>query len=156
MITDNPKHPGIKRGGPDEVPVPQNEIYLVLSEEERKKGFVRPVRSSYRHVGIKPKYPLRDLTEQEHKDYDQYSYIKFEKYPRDENSAVIGRYWTQKDLDNKGCGSITTMGPALCETYARKPTFYGSTYCCCCQMHRPVEEFVWIEADGNDGAVMGT
>ena len=27
-----------------------NEVYLVISEEERKKGFVRPVRTSYTHV----------------------------------------------------------------------------------------------------------
>lgn len=30
----------------------QNEVYIVLSEEERAKGFVRPVRRSYIHVGI--------------------------------------------------------------------------------------------------------
>lgn len=27
----------------------QNEVYLVLSDEERAKGFVRPVRDKYRH-----------------------------------------------------------------------------------------------------------
>lgn len=36
--------------GPDEAPVPQNAAYLVLSEEERAKGFVRPVRTSYKHL----------------------------------------------------------------------------------------------------------
>lgn len=36
--------------GSDDEPVPQNEAYLVLPEEERAKGFVRPVRLSYRHV----------------------------------------------------------------------------------------------------------
>lgn len=35
--------------GADITPVPQQEAYLVLSEEERAKGFIRPVRSSYRH-----------------------------------------------------------------------------------------------------------
>lgn len=35
--------------GVDENPGPQNEVYLVLSEEERKKGFVRPFRDSYIH-----------------------------------------------------------------------------------------------------------
>lgn len=29
----------------------QQEGYVVLAEEERAKGFVRPVRHSYRHVG---------------------------------------------------------------------------------------------------------
>jgi|SRR5580698_3784370 hypothetical protein len=35
--------------GIDSSPVSQNEAYLVLSEEERRKGLVRPVRRSYRH-----------------------------------------------------------------------------------------------------------
>jgi hypothetical protein len=30
--------------------VPQNAAYLVLSDEERAKGFVRPVRRSYIHT----------------------------------------------------------------------------------------------------------
>lgn len=52
------------------------------------------------------------------------------------------------------CGSTTTMGVAIGETYARKPSFYGSTYCVQCQMHRPVGkdgEFVW-----DDGSKVGT
>jgi hypothetical protein len=44
------------------------------------------------------------------------------------------------------------MGLALCETYARNPKFYGSTYCATCQMHKPVGEFTWIE----DGEVVGS
>lgn len=47
-LTDDPNTPGLKRGA-DETPVPQNPVYLVLSEEERAKGFVQPVRKSYRH-----------------------------------------------------------------------------------------------------------
>ncbi len=35
--------------GIDEEPTAQHAAYLVLSEEERAKGFVRPVRRSYRH-----------------------------------------------------------------------------------------------------------
>lgn len=35
-----------------EGPGQQNKKYLVLSEEERLKGFVRPLRRSYIHVGI--------------------------------------------------------------------------------------------------------
>ncbi len=69
-ITDDPNHPGIKRGGADDAPVPQNGTYLVLSAEERVKGFVRPVRDSYVHVGAPhPKYPLRDLTAEEIEQY---------------------------------------------------------------------------------------
>jgi hypothetical protein len=35
--------------GADEHPVPQAAAYLVLSDEERAKGFVRPVRRAYVH-----------------------------------------------------------------------------------------------------------
>lgn len=35
--------------GADIEPRPMQEMYLVLSDEERAKGFVRPVRRSYRH-----------------------------------------------------------------------------------------------------------
>jgi hypothetical protein len=37
--------------GVDDKPMPQAEAYLVLSEEERADGFVRLLRTSYRHVG---------------------------------------------------------------------------------------------------------
>lgn len=96
-VTDDPNDPRLTRGAdPVDGPAhPQAEVYLVLSEEERAKGFVRPVMTSYRHLT---------------------------------------------------CGSVTTMGQALAETYARQPTFYGATYCCRCGLHRPVGEageFVW-------------
>lgn len=82
--------------GVDTEPVPQHEVYLVLSEEERKKGFTRPYRYKYIH---------------------------------------------------KTCGTETTMGMALSETYARDPKFYGATYCVKCAMHKFVDEFYW-SADG--------
>ena len=78
------------------------EAYLVLSEEERAKGFVRPLRHKYVHV--------------------------------------------------KGCGAKTSMGVALCETYARNPKFYGATYCVGERTHFPVGEFIWDE----DGEVVGS
>lgn len=34
----------------DEGPTEQQEVYLVLSDEERAKGFVRPLRTTYRHL----------------------------------------------------------------------------------------------------------
>lgn len=73
----------------------QQKAYVVLSADERAKGFVRPVRRSYRHLT---------------------------------------------------CGSVTTMGQALAETYARKPDFYSGTFCCACKGHFPVGtdgQFVW-------------
>lgn len=70
----------------------QQKGYVVLCESERAKGFVRPVRRSYRH---------------------------------------------------KRCGSITTMGLALAETYARDPGFYSGTFCVACNEHGPLAEFIW-------------
>lgn len=69
--------------------------YVVLSEAERARGFVRPVRTSYIH---------------------------------------------------EKCGTVTTMGLAIAETYARDPHFYGGTFCVGCRSHFPVGEdgeFVW-------------
>jgi hypothetical protein len=69
--------------------------YVVLSAAERAKGFVEPVRRSYRH---------------------------------------------------ERCGTVTTMGQALAETYAREPEFYSGTFCVRCHAHFPVGEdgeFVW-------------
>jgi len=154
-LTEDPSDPRLTHGV-DDKPVPQAEVYLVLSEEERAKGFVRPLRMSYTHIGpAGPKYPLRDLTPEEHEHYDKYDYIKYEEYPSSTESSVIGSFWTQARLDavgKGGCGVSTRMGLALCETYARKPDYYGSTYCVGCSMHLPVAEFVWDE----DKAVVGT
>ena len=44
------------------------------------------------------------------------------------------------------CGTVTTMGTAIAETYARHPDFYSGTYCVKCQGHFPVGEhgeFIW-------------
>lgn len=76
--------------------------YVVLSAEERAKGFVRPVRRSYVH---------------------------------------------QK------CGTVTTMGQALAETYARQPTFYSGTFCVGCKAHFPVGEDGEFRWDGTDEKV---
>lgn len=145
--------------GADDKPVPQNPVYLVLSDEERAKGFVRPVRDRYLHVGLAgPKYPLQDLTQEQAVERTGALYAKYEPYPRPnpDGSSAIGRYWTRAQLDavGKGCQTVTTMGSELAETYAREPGFYGSTYCVHCSMHRPVGakgEFVW-----DDGTRVGT
>ena len=149
-LTTDPNDPRLGHGV-DLNPGPQHDTYLVLSEEERAKGFVRPVRCSYRHVGLRPKYPLRDLTPEEKANYADVGYVKFEVYPAS-NHPVTGRFWTQAELETKGCGTVTTMGLALAETYARNNKFYGFTYCCTCQKHRPVEEFVWEGTDETVGS----
>lgn len=151
MLTSDPNDERLKTGQLNSTG--QHEIYLVLSEEERKKGFVRPYRDAYIHVGIAaPQNVLRELTADEHERYDKYNYIKYEEYSEDyskEHGHVLGRFWTQEELNkiDKGCQSLTKMGRALSETYQRDPKFYGSTFCIACDKHLPVREFVW-DADG--------
>lgn len=99
--TDGEESDGVTAGAPKPVnpKTGQHGAYYVLSEEERAKGFVRPVRRTYKH---------------------------------------------------RSCGITTTMAVALAETYARDPSFYGSTFCSCCKAHKPVAEFIW---DGTDEQV---
>jgi hypothetical protein len=59
----------------------QQNKYAVLSDEERAKGFVRPVRRSYKHVGARPTHPVRDLSPEETARYQQFGYVQFEAYP---------------------------------------------------------------------------
>jgi len=47
-LTSDPSDPRLTHGA-DSEPVPQADTYLVSSEEERAKGFVRPVRRTYIH-----------------------------------------------------------------------------------------------------------
>ena len=52
------------------------------------------------------------------------------------------------------CGSATTMGQAIAETYAASPTYYSGTFCVACKGHFPVGEhgeFKW-----EDGTRVGT
>lgn len=152
-----PPAPGYERAGapqPIDPETGQHRAYWILSEEERAKGFVRPVRRSYAHVGKKPKYPLRDLTTAEQERHEGFGYVKYEAYPESE-APVAGRFWTQKDLDGPRCGgAVTTMGIAIAETYARAPAWYGSTFCVKCKEHFPVGEhgeFVWEGTDERVG-----
>lgn len=106
-LTSDPNDPRLTHGV-DKTPRPQSEVYLVLSEAERAKGFVRPLYRAYMH-------------------------------------------------HDPECGAVTTMGQALCETFAARPAFYGATYCCGCRLHRPVGpegEFTWVDADGNDTHIL--
>lgn len=144
-LTTDPNDPRLGRGTSTDR-VPQNEAHLILPDEERTPDkFVRPVRLSYQHVGIAgPKYPLRDLTDEEKERHAGCNYVKFEQYPESELPRV-GSYWTQARLDaiDKGCGGVTSMPQAIAETYAKTPSFYGSTYCVHCSKYLPVAEFVW-------------
>lgn len=147
MIDGSAIDPGHREINPDSG---QQKGYVVLCPEERAKGFVRPVRRSYKHVGIRPANPLRKLTTEETERLEGAGYVAFEAYPESELPCT-GRYWTQAEL-NSGCGTVTTMGQSLAETYARQPNFYSGTFCCGCRKHFPVAEFTWEP----DGSVVGS
>lgn len=48
-VTSDPNDPRLTRGI-DDGPTPQAQAYLILSESERARGFLRPVRRSYVHT----------------------------------------------------------------------------------------------------------
>lgn len=126
----------------------QYKDHWVLSAEERAKGFVRPVRKSYVHVGIAgPEFDLVDLTPEQVEMFGS-EYAKYEPYPEGHKGSAEGRFWTQEQLDKvgKGCGSVTSMPIAIAETYAASPGYYGSTFCAHCGKYFPVGargEFIW-------------
>jgi hypothetical protein len=54
------------------------------------------------------------------------------------------------DYIHEKCGGRTSMPRACAETYAVRPEYYGSTFCCHCHDYFPVGEdgeFIW-----NDGS----
>lgn len=110
-----PDHCDLKENG-------QQKGYVVLSAEERAKGFVRPVRHTYTHLG-----KMTDVLGEDGK------------------TVVITRRVG-------GCGGDTTMSVAIAETYARDPYFYSGTFCCNCGIHLPLDEFVWKGTDEEVGS----
>lgn len=48
-LTDDPNDPRLGHYTGPEKPGPQADVYLVLPESERAKGFMRPVRQTYIH-----------------------------------------------------------------------------------------------------------
>jgi hypothetical protein len=131
----------------------QQKGYVVLSEEERAKGFVRPVRCGYMHIGASgPRYPLADLTDEQKERFGD-DWAKYEAYPESESPAS-GRFWTQEELGriDNGCQMVTTMSNSLAETYARDPKFYSGTFCSGCGKHFPVDEFIWAGTNERVGS----
>lgn len=147
----DPEHDRASAPKPIDPATGQHGAYWVLTPEERAKGFVRPVRRSYVHVGSRPKNPLRDLTPEERERFAASNYVAFEAYS--DGTLTSGRFWTEAQLKS-GCGGVTTMGVALAETYARDPKYYGATFCAHCKTHLPVGEdgeFVWEGTDEKVG-----
>src|SRR5436190_21817549 len=124
----------------------QHKGYIVLCEDERKKGFVRPYRDAYKHIGrsvcgasVESDQRLggtrRICDDPQGHDGEHGSVFRSVSQP--EHADVLRTHRLG------GCGSVTTMGRALSETYARDPTFYGATFCVSCNKHLPVADFVW-------------
>lgn len=132
----------------------QQKGYVVLSPEERAKGFVRPVRRSYVHVGFGCCGADLGPWREQPNDYGYVSRIcggppSHEGLHGDDGGHAVF-VATQPELDRlartgryKGCGALTTMGLAIAETYARDPGFYGATFCATCGRHFLLAEFVW-------------
>lgn len=110
LVDGRPVDPGHRDINPE---TGMQRDYVVLTEVERAKGFVRPVRRSYVHVGAPPYVLAADGT------------------------TVI------HNPKSGACGTLTTMALPIAETYARDPYFYSGTFCCGCRKHLPLEEFVW-------------
>jgi hypothetical protein len=49
-LTTDPHDPRLTHYVGPEAPGPQSEVYLVLSDEELARGYVRPYRDKYRHA----------------------------------------------------------------------------------------------------------
>jgi len=145
-LTTDRNDPRLKEGQKNETG--QHEIYLVLSDEERAKGFVRPVRKTYVHKGRYFGHGVEMLEEPYL--YNGKTYVAKANIFID-GEKLSSQFITQDELNQYkntggyigGCGTATTMGQALAETYARNPSFYGATFCCGCNKHIGVHEFVW-------------
>ena len=48
---------------------------------------------------LRPIYPLRDLTDDEKVRHAVLGYVKFEAYPPEDDQMVVGRFWTQVQLN---------------------------------------------------------
>lgn len=59
----------------------------------------------------------------------------------EERAKGFTRPYRNKYLHLK-CGTVTSMGQALSETYARDPKYYGATFCCACSKHFPLRAYL--------------
>lgn len=138
-LTTDKNNPGVNKPKADSN---QNKAYIVLSDEERGKGYARPIRLSYVHVGKDIDLTKGiELTEEQEKRHAGCNYIAFIP-DEDAESPIVGTFITSEDAKG-GCRTSTKIGQIIAETYARDPKFYGATYCCGCNKHIAVEEFVW-------------
>ena len=139
----------------------QNKAYLVLSEEEIAKGFVKPVRNRYIHIGRNVKAHWKSihrmLDDEEKKEHPDKNYVAVMTVITNEDGSFKGgTYVTQEEFDAwensefiGGCGTKTLIAREIAETYARNPKFYGATWCMGCGKHIQVTEFIWDDDSGD-------
>lgn len=141
----------------------QHKDYIVLCPDERAKGFVRPYRDAYRHVGEKMCGAYIDPPHIRNNPENTQTLICRKAVGHEGSCGDL--WWTLPHAEAEqvhrtkrrgGCGKITTMGRSLAETYARDPKFYGATFCTNCNHHLPVAEFTWYEMDGTEGPIVGS
>lgn len=134
------------------------EAYLILPEDERKKPFKRPLRTTYTHKGRYFKIPPIMLDKPIKTDEKEFV-AKIPALVKDVTPIGYAML-TQEDVDqyNKtggyigGCGTNTVMKEEIAETWACDPEYYTSTFCVHCGKHFPVNEFVWT----NTNLTLGT
>jgi hypothetical protein len=56
----------------------------------------------------------------------------------------------RKSYIHQKCGTLTSMGRSLAETYARNPRFYSGTFCVGCSAHFNLDEFSWEDGEPMD------
>jgi hypothetical protein len=136
----------------------QQKGYIVLTEEERARGFVRPVRRSYVHEGVEicghdlgpwqgsGDYVARVCADAKGHEGEHGKKVFAATQVKHDRLLATGKFG--------GCGTVTIMSHAIAETFARDPKFYSGTFCVACGKHLPVGpegEFVW-----EDGTRVGS
>lgn len=119
----------------------QHKDHYVLPEEERAKGYIRPLRFSYTHAGRlvcgKPKNKNPDQLEGEEVP-DIWVCLGA---PGHEGPCGTPGYGRNRNVI--GCQTSTRMPASIAETWAADPKYYGETFCVGCKKYLPVGEFVW-------------
>lgn len=139
----------------------QHTSYWILNEDERKKGFVRPVRRTYVHVGRRIcGKPASDsvVAQMVVKCKDGEIYVCASEPAHEGECFALLVKMTAKHAERfltkgllGGCDTVTTMSLDIAQTYARDPNFYSAGMCVRCKEHFPHEELRW-----EDGSVVGS
>ena len=95
-LTTDKNNPDLSKGEVNEI-TKQNKVYLVLSDEEKAKGFIRPVRNSYVHVGRY--YEHEPVLLKEPKEFKDIVYVATIPSLVKDGKVIGSAYITQKEFD---------------------------------------------------------